>query len=176
MYRNSYSFGSEACPIYALHDIEFGSLVPPCEAVAYPGTEAHFTFQRYSFFQINDLRLQAAGCRNKVSSTNKSFFHDNSNYPFTNTPSKLLTSNYLPYDSFRMAGDEDQSKTVIKNSVDEEVARLTLQHSVVKDAMGGKLLFAPLDLNKPGLRILDSACADGKFIFDYADPFQPFLC
>jgi hypothetical protein len=43
-----------------------------------------------------------------------------------------------------------------------EVERLRLQHEVVKDAMGGKLIAAPIDLSVAGLRILDSATADGK--------------
>jgi hypothetical protein len=43
-----------------------------------------------------------------------------------------------------------------------EAQRLQLQHEIIKDAMGDKLVAAPLDLSKPGLRILDSATADGK--------------
>lgn len=43
---------------------------------------------------------------------------------------------------------------------DEEVARLAAQHEVFLDAMG-KLVFAPVDLGRNGLRILDSGTADG---------------
>jgi hypothetical protein len=43
-----------------------------------------------------------------------------------------------------------------------ETERLRMQHDVVKDAVGGSLVVAPIDLTKPGLRILDSATADGR--------------
>ena len=43
-----------------------------------------------------------------------------------------------------------------------ELKRLSDNHEVFKEAMGG-LPFAPLDLSKPGRRILDSATADGMF-------------
>ncbi|KAL8729326.1 MAG: hypothetical protein Q9166_004823 [cf. Caloplaca sp. 2 TL-2023] len=41
-----------------------------------------------------------------------------------------------------------------------EVERFTCQHEVVKDYIGGRLVFAPVDLFTPGLRILDFATAD----------------
>lgn len=47
------------------------------------------------------------------------------------------------------------------DNVSEQV-RLEDQHETVLYAMGGKALYAPVDLAKPGLRILDSACANGK--------------
>lgn len=43
----------------------------------------------------------------------------------------------------------------------EEIDRLTDNHRVYTDAAGGKLSFAPIDWQQPGLRILDSATADG---------------
>ncbi|MCJ1247526.1 hypothetical protein MMC30_004740 [Trapelia coarctata] len=46
-----------------------------------------------------------------------------------------------------------------------EKARLTDQHDVMMDAMGGKAIFVPIDLSKPGLRILDSGTADGRWLF-----------
>ena len=42
---------------------------------------------------------------------------------------------------------------------EDELKRLSEQHEVITDAMRG-LLFAPIDLYKPGLKILDSAIAD----------------
>ncbi|KAK8915005.1 N-methyltransferase sirN [Metarhizium anisopliae] len=48
---------------------------------------------------------------------------------------------------------------------DEEVARLAAQHEVFLDAMG-KLVFAPVDLGRNGLRILDSGTADGRWLVD----------
>jgi hypothetical protein len=46
-----------------------------------------------------------------------------------------------------------------------ELKRLADNHDVFKDAMGG-LLLVPVDLSKPGLRILDSATADGTWLRD----------
>lgn len=48
-----------------------------------------------------------------------------------------------------------------------EIARLTLQSKVIKYTMG-KLVLAPVDLSKTGLRILDQACADGLWLRDVA--------
>jgi hypothetical protein len=50
---------------------------------------------------------------------------------------------------------------------DEEIARLSSQHEVFKDAMGG-LLLAPIDLSAKSLRILDSATADGMSLWPRA--------
>ena len=46
----------------------------------------------------------------------------------------------------------------------DEITRLTNQHQVLKDAMGGRLLFAPVDLGATSLKILDSATADGEVL------------
>lgn len=46
------------------------------------------------------------------------------------------------------------------DNVTEQV-RLEDQHETVVAAMEGKLLYAPVDLSKAGLQILDSACANG---------------
>ncbi|KAJ8069781.1 hypothetical protein OCU04_000197 [Sclerotinia nivalis] len=48
---------------------------------------------------------------------------------------------------------------------DEEMNRLSTQHYVIKDAMGG-LLMVPVDHTTEGLRILDSGTADGTWISD----------
>lgn len=56
----------------------------------------------------------------------------------------------------------EQSAQAIQDANVAEVDRLSAQHYVVKNAMGGKLVLAPIDLSKPDLRILDSATADGK--------------
>ena len=45
---------------------------------------------------------------------------------------------------------------------DNEMSRLSNQHEVIKDAMGG-LLQMPIDYSKGPLRILDSGTADGGF-------------
>lgn len=51
---------------------------------------------------------------------------------------------------------------------DDEVERLQNQHHVIKDAMGGKLIMAPVDLSASSLRILDSGTSDGTWIQDVA--------
>ena len=43
---------------------------------------------------------------------------------------------------------------------EEEIQRLTIQHECFKTAYF-PLVLAPIDLNQPGLKILDSATADG---------------
>ncbi|KAM0431680.1 hypothetical protein ACHAQK_009997 [Fusarium lateritium] len=53
-----------------------------------------------------------------------------------------------------------------KRGLDEEISRLTDNHLVYTDAAGGKLSFAPVDWQKSGLRILDSATADGIWLQD----------
>ena len=45
-----------------------------------------------------------------------------------------------------------------------ELERLKYQHKVLTDHFG-TLVLAPVDLSKPGLRILDSGTADGVCIF-----------
>lgn len=47
-----------------------------------------------------------------------------------------------------------------------ELERLANNHAVFKDAMGQKLLFAPVDLHTSGKRILDSGAADGTWLRD----------
>lgn len=54
--------------------------------------------------------------------------------------------------------DRDENKS--------EKERLAGQHDVITNAMGGRLLFAPVDLSKPGLRILDSGTADGRWLLE----------
>ncbi|KAI1421989.1 hypothetical protein F5Y12DRAFT_661069 [Xylaria sp. FL1777] len=51
---------------------------------------------------------------------------------------------------------------------EEEVGRLRNQHDVIKDAMDGLLILAPVDLSTSPLRILDSGTADGTWIRDLA--------
>jgi hypothetical protein len=57
----------------------------------------------------------------------------------------------------------------------KELKRLTDNHEVLKDAMGG-LILAPMDLSMPGLRILDCATADGTSPRTRVDPFLFSLC
>ncbi|KAI0206558.1 hypothetical protein F4808DRAFT_455314 [Astrocystis sublimbata] len=54
-----------------------------------------------------------------------------------------------------------------------EATRLQNQHEVTKDAMGGRLVRAPIDLETPQLRILDSGTADGTWLQDLAASVAP---
>lgn len=62
-----------------------------------------------------------------------------------------------------MAVKPDRSEYILAS--DEEIARLSNQHEVIKDAMGG-LLLIPINLSVQSIRILDSATADGMFFYD----------
>lgn len=46
-----------------------------------------------------------------------------------------------------------------------EIQRLIDLHAVYNDAMDGQLILAPINLEEPGKRILDSGTADGQSIF-----------
>ncbi|RFU32838.1 hypothetical protein B7463_g3508, partial [Scytalidium lignicola] len=54
-----------------------------------------------------------------------------------------------------------------------EYDRLRTQHDLVKTAMHGKLLYCPIDLMEPNLRILDSATAEGTWLIDLAKSVPP---
>lgn len=49
-----------------------------------------------------------------------------------------------------------------------EYDRLRIQHELAKSAMQGKLLYSPIDLSQPNLRILDSATGEGTWLIDLA--------
>ncbi|KAK4500132.1 hypothetical protein PRZ48_008318 [Zasmidium cellare] len=54
-----------------------------------------------------------------------------------------------------------------------EQARLEGQHEVVLHAMNGQAIYAPIDLSMPNLRILDSGCANGRWLQDLAKSVAP---
>ncbi len=47
---------------------------------------------------------------------------------------------------------------------EEENDRLAEQHEIFKDAMGGKLVLAPVDLSGSAVRVLDSGASDGELL------------
>ncbi|KAJ4854542.1 methyltransferase domain-containing protein [Trichoderma breve] len=49
-----------------------------------------------------------------------------------------------------------------------EYDRLRIQHELAKTAMQGKLLYSPVDLAQPNLRVLDSATGEGTWLIDLA--------
>lgn len=57
------------------------------------------------------------------------------------------------------AEEKSSSYFLPVNSLEAE--RLMSQHLVLIDALDGRIVLAPVDLNKPGLKVLDSGTADG---------------
>lgn len=47
-----------------------------------------------------------------------------------------------------------------------ELERLRKQHTWIQTCLDGKIVYAPVDLQKPELKVLDVGCADGKGLFD----------
>jgi tRNA1(Val) A37 N6-methylase TrmN6 len=60
-----------------------------------------------------------------------------------------------------MASTQDNEEQYIRGASDDEIQRLTDQHVMLKSGMGGTLVVAPIDLSRPGLRILDSGTGNG---------------
>lgn len=59
-----------------------------------------------------------------------------------------------------MAEDKNQTHYFLDGNP-EEIERLRLGQNVIKNYVG-KLVFAPVDFNRNGLRVLDSATADSE--------------
>jgi hypothetical protein len=59
-------------------------------------------------------------------------------------------------------GNMASTKKIDLGPDEQELLRVTTQHKILKAGYSNKLIQAPINLSKPGLRILDSACADGK--------------
>ena len=56
---------------------------------------------------------------------------------------------------------------------ENEYNRLRLQHEFIKYAMDGALVLAPVDMNSPSLRVLDSATGDGYWLVDLSQKLEP---
>lgn len=69
-----------------------------------------------------------------------------------------------------MASKPDRANYILAS--DEEIARLSNQHEVIKDAMSA-LLLVPIDLSDKSLRILDSATADGMVLLPLSYRIDP---
>jgi 2-polyprenyl-3-methyl-5-hydroxy-6-metoxy-1,4-benzoquinol methylase len=59
-----------------------------------------------------------------------------------------------------MAAKEDQDYLLGQHG--REVERLQKQHRWIQSCLKGKIVFAPVELGKSGLRVLDVGCADGR--------------
>ncbi|KAI0508622.1 S-adenosyl-L-methionine-dependent methyltransferase [Xylaria bambusicola] len=62
----------------------------------------------------------------------------------------------------------DNNQRYVMDENEGELERLGQQHTLLHDAMG-KLVFAPVDLSKPGRQILDSGTADGLWLRELRD-------
>lgn len=72
---------------------------------------------------------------------------------------KLFPLVLRPTSIFKLAPSKSDDYLLVEMS--NEIARLTAQHYMIKERMNDKLVVAALDLQRRGLRVLDSACADG---------------
>jgi ubiquinone/menaquinone biosynthesis C-methylase UbiE len=63
-----------------------------------------------------------------------------------------------------MSADKDPE--YLLGETKREVERLQKQHAWHKLCLGDKLVWAPVDLQKPGLKVLDVGCADGTLLRD----------
>ncbi|KAK6214301.1 hypothetical protein LQW54_004527 [Pestalotiopsis sp. IQ-011] len=59
---------------------------------------------------------------------------------------------------------EGPNEEYIMGDDDGELQRLTSQHALLKHEMSDQLVFAPIDFSQTGLRIFDSATADGTWL------------
>lgn len=48
-------------------------------------------------------------------------------------------------------------------SSNEEIIRLSYNHEIMKDGLGGNLILAPINFSSAPLTVLDSGTADGIF-------------
>ncbi|KAI1457512.1 hypothetical protein F4805DRAFT_171909 [Annulohypoxylon moriforme] len=70
-----------------------------------------------------------------------------------------------------MAEDKNENHYFLDGNP-EELQRLQLGQDVIKACMG-KLVFAPIDFNKEGVRVLDSATADSAWLQDLRSSISP---
>lgn len=67
---------------------------------------------------------------------------------------------------------DNQDPEYLLGATKQEVERLQKQHAWIKRAINGKIVFAPVDLQKPDLKILDVGCADGEYATQYDGPLE----
>lgn len=76
---------------------------------------------------------------------------------FRNSSTEAMSQEQLP--------ETSSSSSYFLPANNDEAERLMSQHLVLVDALGGKIVLPALDLTRPGVKILDSGTADGKYLF-----------
>lgn len=61
-----------------------------------------------------------------------------------------------------MTVNQEEDPAYLLSATGLELERLRKQHEWIVSCLDGKLIFAPVDLQKPQLKVLDVGCADGK--------------
>lgn len=61
---------------------------------------------------------------------------------------------------------EEEDPAYLLSATGLELERLRKQHEWIVACLDGKLIFAPVDLQKPHLKALDVGCADGYYPFN----------
>ncbi|KAH8669167.1 S-adenosyl-L-methionine-dependent methyltransferase [Xylariales sp. PMI_506] len=68
-------------------------------------------------------------------------------------------------------GQSDPEYLLVRT--EHELDRLRKQHRWLQLCNGGKIVFAPVDLKKQGLKVLDVGCADGTLLRDLQEQVSP---
>ncbi|KAF4921573.1 Methyltransferase psoC [Colletotrichum viniferum] len=68
---------------------------------------------------------------------------------------------------------DDMSYLAMVGNADAEVERLQIQHRWIQMCLNDKIAFAPVDLKKDGLKVLDMGCADGTLLRDLQKQVPP---
>jgi hypothetical protein len=75
-------------------------------------------------------------------------------------PTDLKSLTPLNKPALTMAPEKDPKYPL--GAIKSEAERLHKQHLWVQACLDNQIVFAPVDLKKPGLKILDVGCADGR--------------
>lgn len=67
----------------------------------------------------------------------------------------------------------EEDPAYLFGQTERELERLQKQHAWMRTCLDGKIVFAPVDLQNPQLRVLDVGCADGILLGDLAKQVSP---
>ncbi|KAK3312446.1 S-adenosyl-L-methionine-dependent methyltransferase [Apodospora peruviana] len=72
-----------------------------------------------------------------------------------------------------MASEQQQDQEYLFALAESELKRLSMQHAWIQKCLDNQLIFAPVNLRKPGLKVLDVGCADGTLLCDLQPQLDP---